>query len=267
MSSENVGALFPKRAKTPTDHLLSVALDIGEKLLMSGAEIRRVEDTVERICRAYGAVHVEVFAITSMLNVEIHMPDETYSTQLRRVYDSSTDLFQLELYNDISRKICATTPPLEEVDRMLREAKAKSPYPKWIAGFVGSMLAAGGFAVFFGGTLMDGIVAALIGLIMTLIAHIEVKRINFLAKTLINAFLAGTLACLAVGVGFGNNAGMIMIGTIMLQIPGVAFSAALRDLLCGDVLAGSLKTVQAVLTALMIAFGYLLAMLMMRGVI
>ena len=57
-----------------------------------------------------------------------------------------------------------------------------------------------------------------------------------------------------------------MIGTIMLQIPGVAFSAALRDLLCGDVLAGSMKTVQAVLLALMIAFGYLLSMLLMKGV-
>lgn len=266
MLSENVGEIPAKKTWTPADHLLSVALDVGELLLQSGAEIRRVEDTVERICRAYGAIHVEVFAIISMLNVQIHMPDGSHSTQIRRVYETSTDLFSLELYNDISRNICKNTPPLEQVDEMLRMAKKKKPYPKWVASFLGSMFAAGGFAVFFGGTLMDGIVAALIGLLMALVTRVEVKRINFLAKTLINAFLAGTLACLAVAVGFGNNAGMIMIGTIMLQIPGVAFSAALRDLLCGDVLAGSLKTVQAILSALMIAFGYLLAMLMMRGV-
>lgn len=257
---------YSKKIWTPTDHLLSVALDVGEMLLKSGAEIRRVEDTVERICRAYGALHVEVFAIVSMLNVEIHMPDGSYSTQLRRVYETGTDLYRLELYNDISRSICKSTPPLEEVDEMIRRAKERKPYPQWVTGYLGALFAAGGFAVFFGGTLMDGIVAALIGLLMTLIARVEVKRINFLAKTLINAFLAGILACAAVAVGFGDNAGMIMIGTIMLQIPGVAFSAALRDLLCGDVLAGTLKTVQAVLTALMIAFGYLLAMLMMRGV-
>ncbi len=266
MISENIGDMPAKKIWTPTDHLLSVALDIGEMLLESGAEIRRVEDTVERICRAYGALHVEVFAIVSMLNVQIHMPDGSHSTQLRRVYDTNTDLYRLELYNDISRNICKKTPPLEQVDEMIRRAKEKKPYPGWVASFIGSVLAAGGFAVFFGGTLMDGAVAALIGLLMALIIRVEVKRINFLAKTLINAFLAGTLACLAVSVGFGDNAGMIMIGTIMLQIPGVAFSAALRDLLCGDVLAGSLKTVQAILSALMIAFGYLLSMLMMRGV-
>ena len=266
MLSEKIDEMPSKRTRTPTEHLLSVALDVGEMLLKSGAEIRRVEDTVERICRAYGALHVEVFAIVSMLNVEIHMPDGSYSTQIRRVYETGTDLFRLELYNDISRKICKNTPPLEEVDEMIRKAKEKKPYPKWVASYLGSLLAAGGFAVFFGGTLMDGIVAALIGLLMMLIARVEVKRINTLAKTLINAFLAGILACSAVAIGFGDNEGMIMIGTIMLQIPGVAFSAALRDLLCGDVLAGSLKTVQAVLSTLMIAFGYLLAMLMMRGV-
>lgn len=249
-----------------TVHILNIALDIGEGLLKSGAEIRRVEDTVERICRSYGAWHVEVFAITSMLNVSIHMPNGCHSTQLRRVYESTSDLFNLEQYNDVSRIICQTTPPLDKADEMIRAIKKKRPYPKWVSGYIGSMLSAGGFAVFFGGTLMDGIVSALIGLLMVLITRVEIQRINFLVKTFVNAFLAGTLACLAVSVGFGQNAGMIMIGTIMLQVPGVAFSAALRDLLCGDVLAGSMKTVQAVLTALMIAFGYLLAMLMMKGV-
>jgi uncharacterized membrane protein YjjP (DUF1212 family) len=58
----------------------------------------------------------------------------------------------------------------------------------------------------------------------------------------------------------------IMIGTIMVLIPGVAFGAAFRDLLCGDFLAGSLKTVQCILSALMIAAGYLIAMLLLGGV-
>ena len=36
------------------DLLLTCALDIGEQMLISGAEIGRVEDTVRHICRAYG---------------------------------------------------------------------------------------------------------------------------------------------------------------------------------------------------------------------
>ena len=37
------------------NRLLHLLLDMGEMLLASGAEINRVEDTLQRIGRAYGA--------------------------------------------------------------------------------------------------------------------------------------------------------------------------------------------------------------------
>ena len=45
--------------------LLSYALTIGEKMLCSGAEVSRVEDSIVRICSAYGSSCVNVFTITS----------------------------------------------------------------------------------------------------------------------------------------------------------------------------------------------------------
>ena len=44
--------------------LLTCALDIGEKMLISGAEISRVEDSVKRICNAYDVKRIDVFTIT-----------------------------------------------------------------------------------------------------------------------------------------------------------------------------------------------------------
>ena len=35
------------------EEVLTCAINIGEQLLMSGAEISRVEDTIRRICAAY----------------------------------------------------------------------------------------------------------------------------------------------------------------------------------------------------------------------
>jgi uncharacterized membrane protein YjjP (DUF1212 family) len=63
------------------EYLLCLALDIGEGILKSGGEISRVEDTVSRICRAYGAIHVEVFAIPSVIIASIRMEDGEYSAQ------------------------------------------------------------------------------------------------------------------------------------------------------------------------------------------
>ena len=35
---------------------LSAIMDIGELLLTHGAEVNRVEDTISRLCRAYGFI-------------------------------------------------------------------------------------------------------------------------------------------------------------------------------------------------------------------
>ena len=47
------------------DQIVHELLDIGETLLTSGAEINRVEDTMTRLGRAYGAERVDIFVITS----------------------------------------------------------------------------------------------------------------------------------------------------------------------------------------------------------
>ncbi len=247
------------------DELLRLALDIGEGMLKSGGEINRVEDTVERICRAYGAEHIEIFVIPSVIIGAIRMKNGEYSSQVRRIDGTENHLYRLELFNAISRKICKEKTSLDNVDKMIHEAKSKKSYPIWVRA-IAAAIAAGAFAVFFGGNIVDGIVAAIIGVIIFLIDIIPTGQINRLAKTVIQAFIGGLFACLAVKLGIGNNIGIIMIGTIMLLIPGVSFGTAFRDLMCGDFLAGSLKTVQCILVALMIAAGYLLAMFVMGGI-
>ena len=124
------------------------------------------------------------------------------------------------------------------------------------------MLATGGFAVFFGGTLMDGLAAAAIALLLTLFARLRPIRINGMVKSLISSFAAGALSVLSVSVGFGDNVDKLIIGTLMLEIPGVSFGNALRDLLCGDTLAGTMRLIQALLQTLMIALGYMAALVL-----
>ncbi len=253
-------------ASNRAEYLLCLALDIGEGMLRSGGEVNRVEDTVKRICSAYGAEHLEIFAIPTLIIAAVRMSNGEYSSQVRRVKHSETHLHRLELFNEISRNICQSTPPLAEVDEMIREAKAKKSYPAWLRP-IAFALTAGPFAVFFGGSWLDGIAAALIGVLLALIDMIRVPQVNTFAKTAMQSFVGGLLAQLAVMLGFGQNTGMIMIGTIMLLIPGLSFNTALRDLLCSDFLAGSLRIVHIVLLALMIAFGYLLSMFVLGGVV
>lgn len=243
------------------EDVLDIALDIGAEMLKCGGEVHRVEDTMTRICKAYGASEVEVFVITSLLIAQIRMPDDSYSTQTHRIYSSRNHLARLEEFNALSREICREPIERAAVTERIAAIKQQRPVPEWLC-YVGGMLATGGFALFFGGTWLDGLAAAVIGLLLTFIERSHTPTINAMAKTVISAFIAGSLAMLCTAVGFGDHVDKIIIGTIMLEIPGMSFGNSLRDLLCGDTLAGTMRFIQAVLQALIMAVGYLGAMLL-----
>lgn len=248
------------------DRLLCLALDVGEGMLKSGGEVHRVEDTVIRICHAYGAAHVEIFAISSVVFAAIRMKNGEYSSQMRRVYSTGYHLHQLELYNDVSRTVCRKTPSLDEFNEMIVRVKKTKTYPAWICS-LSAGLVAGSLALFFMGDLWDGLVAAVIGALIFTIDLLPSAHINRLAKTGVQSFVGGLLACFSMKLGIGHDMEAIMIGTIMVLIPGLSFGTAFRDLLCGDFLAGTLRTVQCILVALMIAAGYLLAMYFVGGIV
>ena len=247
----------------PTDagSILSIALDIAAETLRAGGEIHRVEDTVIRICCAYGAASIDVFAITSLITAEVRMPDGTFATMNRRVPSTYNHLARLEALNALSRAICKSPISAEEVRERLKEIRVYRPVPEWLC-YLGGMLSCGGFAVFFGGTVLDGLAAAVIAFFLTLFARLRPLRINSMVKSLISSFAAGILSVLCVMMGFGNHVDKIIIGTIMLEIPGLSFGNALRDLLCGDTLAGTMRFIQAILQTLMIALGYMAALVL-----
>lgn len=244
------------------NRLLCLSLDIGEKILKNGGEIHRVENTIERICRAYGAVHVEVFVIPNLIVASVRMRDDGYSSQSRRVYYAENHLANLEKYNSLSREICASTPPLRELDERIKRERSAKRTPFWVT-MLGYATVSSSFAVFFGGSLRDGLAGALVALVLALVGRIRSEYINQMAKTLLTSLLAGFLAYFSVLIGVGEHVDMIMIGTIMLLVPGISFGNALRDLLCGDTVAGMLKTVQACLLAVMIALGYVVSILLL----
>lgn len=248
------------------EYLLCLALDVGEGMLKNGGEVSRVEDTIERICHAYGAIHVEVFSIISNINATVRMPDGSFSAQMRRVKDTNTNLGTLEKLNALSREVCATTPPLEEFEAKLYELKHSGTYRWWVT-LISMMSISGGFTLFFGGSWRDALVACVTGAVASLFEIFRFKHMNTMAKTTVQAFVISLLAGLSVVLGLGDSGGTIIIGSIMFLVPGLSFGTAMRDLLCGDLASGSLRTLQAVLQALMIAFGYTLAVFIVGGVI
>ena len=98
--------------------IVKLALDIGEHMLMSGGEVDRVEDTICRLCNAYGAERTDVFSITSATIVTATWPDNTIITQSRRVPSGNRNFDKLAALNDLSRRLCKEKIPFDDAQKM-----------------------------------------------------------------------------------------------------------------------------------------------------
>ena len=107
--------------ESPAMRILFATLDLGEAMLASGGEVRRVEDTISRILRAYGAGRVEVFTITTSIIVTVQSEEWGTLTQTRRISGQKFNLTRLCALNQLSRRVCRELLPPDEFDAALAE--------------------------------------------------------------------------------------------------------------------------------------------------
>ena len=254
-----------KRKSIDYDDLLEYTLELGKCMLQCGAEVRRVEDTIIRVVRAYGAEYSEVFSVTAFVLVTVKWENGHKSTQTKRVKEFETNLQKLEEYNELARYICRETPEVEEIREILKEL-SQNRKRDWIDA-IGYCLSAGVLTVFFGGSVWDAFAAGLVGLFVFFFDRfLTSPGANRLVYTAFACMVSGWFAILLVDVGFGNNLDAIMIGCIMLFIPTLALCNSLKDVLHGDILTGIYRSVEAVLIAAAIAVGIFIANLTLGGI-
>ena len=86
---------------------------------------------------------------------------------------------------------------------------------------------------------------------------------NPIFQNMMCAAAAGLFVLALSKLGLQFNTDSIVIGNVMLLIPGLALTSALRDIIGGDLISGSLVMIEAVLKAVAIALGF--AVLLIGG--
>ncbi len=252
--------------ETP-DILISCILDAGELLLSNGAEVLRVEDTLSRICKAYGFTRVDVFSITSSIVLTVHNAEGRILTQTRRITSRDTNLQTVSHVNELSRQLCKAPVSVPEFQRRLSWIRSAKTYPITIQCFCYAMISAV-FSVFFGGSAMDGLAAALSGVLMFFsLRFMQKLRINSILQSMLVSAITALAVVLLVHIGIGNTPEKITIGNIMLLIPGISFTTALRDIINGDTISGLVGISEAVIKAVAIAIGFATVLVQIGGIL
>lgn len=235
-----------------SEDVLEVASEAGHILLENGAEISRVEDTMERISSHYG-VHTGHFFVLS--NGIFTTSSSNKYANVEFIPIRGIQLSKVVEVNRLSYRIAADKVSLTQARAELDAIRDEPMKPAW-EQIVGSAFGAAGFCAVFGGGFMDCAAAFVVGALLYLfLLFVSSRYLSKIVGGICNSLVA-TLLCLAsYRLGFGSSLSNIIIGAIMPLIPGVPFVNGVRDLADSDYIAGTTRLTDAMLGFFCIALG------------
>lgn len=236
--------------------LLEAVVLAGEIMLVSGAEVYRVEDTMKHMLHKSSYASTETIVFGTGIFVTLSDPEKEPMTLVKRIPQRSTNINRIYLVNDISRHFCQGDISVEEAYQRLKQISRVIQYGPWLRAF-GMIGVSAFFAPMFGGTFLDFAASALVGAALALADGI-VRKIR-LNDFCVNAFCSLVIALSAAAIkNFlmpGTSVDVLIISAIMPLVPGVTFTTAIRDTLNGDYAAGSARMLEAIVVALAVAAG------------
>jgi len=234
--------------------VVEVATKIGELLLSSGAEIYRVEDTMRRIGAAY-KIEIESFVMPNGFSATGKTSDGKMITCVKRIKDRTVDLHKIELLNDLSRRIEAEKLSYDVIVKEIENIE-KLPYFNFPLRILSAGIVAFSFTQLFEGTVLDAFFAFIITCVIYVLKE-KIEKFGFFQffEYFISGFLAAIFALFVNNFIWTVNIDKVIIGSIMILVPGIAITNAIKDALYGDIVSSLARLGEALYIATSIGVG------------
>ena len=240
---------------TENEETLTTILDIGSAMIRSGAETRRVEDSLYRLSECYGFRDVNIWVVPSNIQATVTNQEGNCLSQIRYIRRPGIDFTRLDELNTLSRYTCAHRIEGAELRRRFQAIINTAPQ-KPQEQYLGAAIAGTFFGIFFHCDACDAVCACAASLLITFLSR-RISRwesnpliLNFLISVITEVFII-----LAVSAGLGHHTGAITIGVIMLLISALGTTNGVRDLVHMDTLSGILNISLSATGAVGIALG------------
>ncbi|WP_125604845.1 threonine/serine exporter family protein [Lapidilactobacillus bayanensis] len=239
--------------------VIDTCLLAGRIMIESGSEMYRVEDTITRIAHNAGVENSVIYTTPTGLFFSVK---GSAVSELRQINSRTINLEKVQRVNTLSRKFAEKQISLRELHDALEDVDQNTPlFPLWLQ-FLASVVVSSTMMILFSGVydwndlIISGVIGGL-GFLANYYINIW-TRVKFLSE-LVAAFLVGFIAYLAVQLHLGQNINNVLIGAIMPLVPGVPLTNALRDMFAGHLMTGTLRALEAGMTACAIGAGIGLA--------
>lgn len=235
--------------------ILDLSFQMGEILLESGAEISRVQETMERVA-AHGMVDkFHVYVLTNAIFANGVENGVTHSTEIQFIKHSSIHIGRISAINQLSRELVSGSICLENAYARLQEIR-EIPYSKPPFSLFCCAFGCAAFAFLFGGSLWDALPAFLCGIVLE--GYLYLQRRTGMSKFILNlsaSAMVATCAVLLYLLGLGARLDVVIIGSIIRLVPGVALTTSIRDFFNSDYLSGTIRMIDALIVGVCLGIG------------
>lgn len=237
------------------NEIVMIASLCAQIILENGGETYRAEETVCRICNAFGFDGTEVVAIPTGVFISVSSCGVSEGSAIKRIRKRSFNLEAIEKVNSIARSLTEGKIKASDALKQLYAIYNEKPGNKYIP-VLATGLSSGFFALVFRGNLFDFAAAALCGAIVQLASgFIKTKDTYNFTVSLLGGFLISLVTVLWVKLTNTGNIDKIIIGALMPLLPGIPMTNAIRDTMRGDLLSGVARAAEALLISVALAFG------------
>ena len=238
------------------DRVIRSVMHAGEIMLVCGAEASRVEDTMRRLLLNFDFKDAYVFAVPMMIILTAECVDGQSRTVIKRVTQGRYHMGKISMVNELSRELDRGQMSIEDFDKRLDKIDAEPSYSVKLRVLAASL---GVFSIAFGISydLISSLAALVIGGITYFVTNIMKDR--NVAGVMVNVY-AGLMVSLVTALtvahsGLSLTYEVIVFGAIIPYVPGIAITSAMRDIMEGDIVSGTIRAVDAFTVAISLALG------------
>ncbi len=239
------------------DEILDIALEAGMMILQNGGETYRTEETMIAIASSLGAESSSAFVTPTVVMLTCVDADSHCHTRIQRITNRTINLGKIARINELSRRLVGRgrTSNLGQVESLLRRIK-NSPLHHPVGVVLATAFASACFSLLFLGTTQDAFAAFLIGAVLRLVLFfITPLGLSGFIVSVIGGLVISILSGVSVVSGFVASSGNISIAVLMSLVPGLAIVNAIRDIISGDLVAGSARLMEAFVIAAALSLG------------
>ncbi len=263
MPIKSTGPVLPDSGQQTDDALpsdadprASLILKLGRALQELGAPAHRLEAAMELVAGKLG-LSGQFFSSPTGLFAALGDGNHQH-TYMIRAKNGDINLGKLSDLNDVlealGRDEISVQAALQQVQQITERPDSSQP----LAVIAGFSLTSGAVSVFFGGSIPDALAAATVGLLLGGLAVVAQQR-SAIARAFepLSAFVAAFTAwLLAAGSGQVHMQLVTLAGLIIL-IPGLTFTVAVRELATGQLVSGSSRMAGAMILFMILGLGVL----------